>query len=444
MNVLLVDDEAMQRELLHGFLEKQGYTIYSAGSGAEALKIFLAHPVELVLLDHRMPGMDGDELLARLKEISPLVRAIMITAYGSVDMAVKVMQMGADDFLEKPIDLEVLLAKLQQIEEQLFIAQDVEQVKDTIALEELPVRMVVDSEPMRALISMVMRAAPTPWTVFLRGETGTGKELIARLIHLLSDKKNGQFIELNCAAIPEHLFESELFGHERGAFTGADSRRRGVFEQAHGGTLLLDEVGELPLAMQAKLLRTLQEKKITRVGGEKPISLDVRIIAATNRDLKLLVEQGHFREDLFFRLNVIDIEIPPLRRRKKEIPALVHFFLEKFNATTRFDDQALNLLGKYNFPGNIRELEHVVQRVITLSRRPVITPSELPPEIKHFRGEAEEGDLNQRLSEVERQMLIDALELHHWVQTKAAVSLGISERVLRYKMEKANISKPKF
>ena len=241
--------------------------------------------------------------------------------------------------------------------------------------------------------------------------------------------------------MPEGLFESELFGHEKGAFTGAANRRRGVFEQAHQGTLLLDEVGELPLAVQAKLLRTLQEKTICRVGGEQPIKVDVRILAATNRDLKQMVTTGAFREDLYFRLNVLAIDIPPLRRRKEEIPALIRFFLDKYQSRAVFDDQALNQLTKYHFPGNIRELEHILQRTITLARSPSIGLRDLPPEIREYRGIPAEGDLNTRLAEMERQMLVEALDNHNWVQTRAAEALGISERVLRYKMERLDIVK---
>ena len=441
MHILIVDDEELQRSLLKGFLQKQGFQVLSAANGADALQIFRHTPVELVLLDHRMPDMNGDELLARMKAQNPLVRAIMITAFATVDTAVKVMQLGADDFLEKPVDLTQLLQKIQEIQEQLFISNDVAIIADEIHTAQLPVRMIAESRAMKNVLSMVLRAAPTPWTVLLHGETGTGKELIARLLHLLSSHKNGPFIELNCAAIPESLFESELFGHEKGAFTGAEARRKGVFEQAHTGTLFLDEVGELPLPMQAKLLRALQDKTIMRIGSETPLAVDVRIVAATNRNLKDMVARGNFREDLYFRLNVIEIEIPPLRERKKDIHALVPFFLNTFNSTITFDDQALSQLTKYDYPGNIRELEHIIQRTITLARGQVISLRDLPEVVRHNAGHEHSGKLNQRLAQVERQMILDALDNHDWVQTKAAQALGISERVLRYKMEKSGIAK---
>ncbi len=441
MNILIVDDEELQRNMLQGFLEKQGYMVFAAADGREALHLFMDHPLDLVLLDHRMPDMNGDELLARIKEINPLVRAIMITAFGAVDTAVRVMQLGADDFLEKPVDLERLLDKIRQLEERIMVDRDVDQVEEAMDTGNLPVRMVGDSPAMKELLSMVMRAAPTPWTVLIRGETGTGKELVARLIHGLSPRKEGPFIELNCAAVPENLFESELFGHEKGAFTGAAARRRGVFEQADGGTLFLDEAGELPLAMQAKLLRALQENTITRVGGERPVAVDVRIVAATNRDLKKMVEQGAFREDLYFRLNAIELELPPLRRRKEDLPALVDFFLQRFNSRATFDHEAMAQLAKYNFPGNIRELEHIIQRSTTLARSTTIGLRDLPPEVRGYRGDRQSGNLNERLAEIERQMLLDALEDANWVQTRAAEALGISERVLRYRMARAGISR---
>jgi len=441
MHILIVDDEQLQRDMLQGFLQKQGFDVVSAADGREALHLFMDHPFDLVLLDHRMPDMNGDEVLAKIKAINPLVRAIMITAFGAVDTAVRVMQLGADDFLEKPVDLEELLTKIRAMEDEILIQDDAQRVEKTILLDELPVRMVGNSGALQEVLSVISRAAPTPWTVLIRGETGTGKELIARLLHLLSPKKDGPFVELNCTAVPDSLFESELFGHEKGAFTGADNRRRGVFEQADRGTLFLDEIGELPPAMQPKLLRALQEGRITRVGGEQELEVDVRIVAATNRDLRAMVDKGRFREDLYFRLNVIEVEIPPLRKRKEDIGPLVDFFLKKFGNSSRFDSRALHQLTKYNFPGNIRELEHIIQRTITLARSSVISLRDLPPEILNFRGEAPGNDLNQRLAEVERQMLIDALESNDWVQTRAAESLGISERVLRYKMDKAGISK---
>ncbi len=443
MKILIVDDEEMQREMLQGFLKNKGYDVLTAPGGQEALKIFSKKPVDLVLVDHRMEDMNGDELLEKMKELSPLLRAIMITAFGSISTAVKVMQLGADDFLEKPVDLSLLLKKIEQIDRELAVNEEAEQVSDSLEREKTPIDIIGSSKSMQEVLSLSYRIAPTDWTALIRGETGTGKELVARMIHLLSPRKKAPFVEVNCAAIPENLFESELFGHEKGSFTGASSTRRGRFEQANEGTVFLDEVGELPLPLQAKLLRALQEKKISRVGSENEISVDIRILSATNRDLKKMVEKGTFREDLYFRLNVLEIIVPPLRERRTDVPELVEFFLSKHCGSRKMavSSDAMNQLVKYDFPGNVRELEHLIQRLITLVRGKSIRLEDLPPEIREKRENS--SKLSDRLAEVELQMLLHALEEHNWVQTRAAESLGISERVLRYKMGKAGIDKDK-
>jgi len=438
MRILIVDDDKAQRDMLQGFLERQGYTIVTAGGGLEALSLFENLPIQLVLLDHRMDDMKGDEVLKKIREISPVVRAIMITAYGSVKTAVRVMQLGADDFIEKPVNLTDLLEKIRRIEQEVVVHIEAEAVSESVLCQDLPVAIVGSSKEMKQVLSLVFRVAPTEWTTLIRGETGTGKELLARMIHLASPRKEGPFVVINCAAIPETLFESELFGHEKGAFTGAVARRQGRFETAKGGTIFLDEVAELPPAMQAKLLRALQERRINRVGNEKDINIDVRILAATNRNLKEMVASGDFREDLFFRLNVLELTVPPLRERKGDIVELADFFLQKYRfRPLDFDTDALAQLVKYDFPGNVRELEHLVQRMVTLVRGNLINVDDLPPEVRER--QSERGALQERLAEVERRMLLSALESHNWVQTKAAQSLGISERVLRYKMTKAGI-----
>ncbi len=442
MKILVVDDEDLQRDLLRGFLENSGYRVTTAANGREALKAFERQPFGLVLLDHRMPDLTGDEVLSRMKAVNPLVRSIMITAYGSVDTAVRVMKMGADDFLEKPVDLKALLEKIRGIEQTLAVEEEAADVAEVMDAGRLPVRVVGGSAALKEVLSLVQRVAPTEWSTLIRGETGTGKELIARLIHLMSPRAQGPFIEVNCAAIPENLFESELFGHEKGAFTGAVARRRGRFEMAHGGSLFLDEIGELPQTLQAKLLRTLQEKELTPVGGEKSVAVDVRVMAATNRDLKKMVDAGTFREDLYYRIKVLEIEIPPLRNRREDIPELVEYFLSRYGGEHKtFDAEAMGILIRYAFPGNVRELEHIVQRTVTLCRTRVIRASDLPPEVRFYQGDGD-GSLNERLEMVEREMLIDALEKSGWVQTRAARLLGISERVLRYKMKKHGLKEP--
>jgi two-component system response regulator AtoC len=437
MNILITDDDPLQRELLAGFLTRQGYQVLTAGDGAEALRLFQREPVQLVLLDQRMPGLPGEEVLARMKALNPGVRACMITAYGAVDVAVKVMKLGADEFLEKPVDLQDLLARIQRLEQDLAVGDDVAAVARTLEQETpLPLEIIGASPAMAEVLSFARRVADSPWSVLIRGETGTGKELIARLIHLLGARAAAPFIEVNCAAIPDSLFESELFGHEKGAFTGAVRQRRGRFELAGGGTLFLDEVGELSPGLQSKLLRALQERRISRVGGEADIAVDVRVVTATNRDLRGMVEAGTFREDLFFRLNVLEVELPPLRHRREDIPALVDHFVARYaRGTVRLAPETLDRLVKYAYPGNVRELEHIIQRSLTLVRGPVVRALDLPAELRQVDA-AEPGPLQERLDAVEREMLRAALERAGGVQTKAAEELGISERVLRYKMAK--------
>ncbi len=443
MNILIVDDEADQRGLLKGFLEKQGYAVTEAESGSQALACFGTEPFQLVLMDHRMPKMTGAELLREIKAINPLVRAIMITAFGSVDTAVSVMKLGADDFIEKPVDLKELLDRIRRIEQQVIIEEEAAEIALCLDNTPLPLRIIGDGPAMKKVLSLVRRIAPTEWTALIHGETGCGKELIARLIHLLSPRQNQPFIEVNCAAIPENLFESELFGHEKGAFTGASGQRKGRFELADKGVLFLDEIGELSMTVQAKLLRALQEKRIQRVGGNKLISADVRVLAATNRDLKQMVLEGRFREDLFYRINVLDVELPPLRHRREDIPELAKFFIQRYSPREMwFDADALATLLKYNFPGNVRELEHMIQRMTTLSRGPVLRTADLPVEVRFHKAADAGGSLSERLDAVEREMVVSALEKHQGIQTQAAASLGISERVLRYKMKKHGLQNP--
>ncbi len=439
MKILVVDDDATQRELLKGFLVKQGYETLTAQDGSEALKLFEREPVHLVLLDHRMPGLTGEVVLEKMKAINPAARVIMITAFGDVDMAVKVLKLGASEFLEKPVNLSVLLKTIQQMEQQVAVDEDVAVVEAAMEEVPLPLKIMAESQVMKEVLSLARRVAQSQWPVLVVGETGTGKQLVAQLIHLLSPRRDAPFIVVNCAAIPENLFESELFGHVKGAFTGASNHRRGRFELAHGGSLMLDEIGEMPLSLQPKLLRTLQEGKINRVGSEEENDVDIRLVAATNRNLKKMVDEGQFREDLFYRVRVLEIEVPPLRHRRQEIPAFLDFFLDRYAAAPlRFTPEAVDMLTKYPFPGNVRELEHVVQRTVTLARGPFIKPGDLPEEIRHFQT-ATEGSLSDRLEAVEHEMILSALEKSDWIQTRAAERLGISERVLRYKMKKGGI-----
>lgn len=439
MLILIVDDDATQAEMLQGFLEKQNFETLTASNGPDAVRLFEQRPVELVLLDNRMPGMSGTEVLEQMKALNPMVNAIMITAYGDVNTVIRTMKLGAVEFLEKPVDLSVLLRRIQEIQQKLNLDQDTLKVKEELEDRGLPLKIIAESDAMKEVLSLVRRMARSDWPVLVRGETGTGKELISRLIHLMSERENEHFMDINCAAIPENLFESELFGHVKGAFTGAVKNRRGCFEMAHGGTLFMDEIGEMPLSVQPKLLRAVQEKKVRKVGSDTDLQVDVRLVSATNRDLKSMVSDGLFREDLFYRIRVLEVEIPPLRHRKNDIPVLLNAFVERYCQTpVSFSPEAVNTLIKYPFPGNVRELEHIVQRSVTLARGPVIHPDDLPEEIRHH-GDVTQGTLEERLNAVEQQMIRSALEKSDWVQTQAAEILGISERVLRYKMGKAGI-----
>jgi DNA-binding NtrC family response regulator len=441
MKILVVDDDSIQREVLRGFLANQGYSTLTAADGEEALKVFQREMVHLVLLDFRMPGCKGDELLAKMKAINPFVRAMMITAYGDVNTAVTLLKLGADEFLEKPVDLPVLSSKIQKIEREIAVDEDVAAVRGTVEVGPLPLKIVAESPGMKEVLSLARRIAETPWPVLIQGETGTGKELVARLIHLLSPRRDHPFIELNCAAIPDNLFESELFGHEKGAFTSALNMRRGRFELADKGTLFFDEIGEMPLLLQPKLLRALEEKKINRVGSEREIHLEVRVVLATNRNLKRLIEENQFRSDLYYRIKVFELTIPPLRERREDIPALVDLFLHRYSSgSVQFSTAALDILIKYPYPGNVRELEHIIQRTITLARGDIIQPVDLPEEIRHYQATTR-GTLMERMDALEREIILSALEKKNWVQTQAAELLDINERVLRYKMKKHGISK---
>lgn len=442
MLILIVDDDATQREMLQGFIENQGYATLTAGNGNDALNLFLQRPVTLVLLDNRMPGMSGEELLERMKAINPLVHVIMITAYGDLSTVIKTMKLGAFEFLEKPVDLSALLERIQELDLKTSRDQDVFDIQKNVEEKNLPLKIVAQSDAMKEVLSLVSRMALSGWPVLVSGETGTGKELISKLIHLTSPREHEPFMDINCAAIPENLFESELFGHVKGSFTGAVNNRRGCFEIANKGTLFMDEIGEMPVTLQPKLLRTIQEHKIRKVGSETDLKVDVRLISATNRDLKQMAENGEFREDLYYRIKVLEIKIPPLRERKVDIPILLNHFLERYSKNRfSFSADAVNALIKYPFPGNVRELEHIVQRTVTFARTAVIQPADLPEEIRHHEAVGSGGTLEERLMAVEYEMIKSALEKTEWVQTRAAQILGISERVLRYKMKRAGVSR---
>jgi DNA-binding NtrC family response regulator len=441
--VLVADDEEAQRKVLAGFLKKRGFAVETAANVEQALSIAEARTIDLVLTDLRMPGGGGIALLDGLKRLNPEIPVVVITAFGTVASAVDAMKRGAADYLTKPVDLEELeVLVTRTLERRALVSENRElreQLRERYRLEGLETA----NARMAEAVNMAARSAQSRATVLLRGESGTGKELLARAIHHASPRARGPLVAVNVAALPETLLESELFGHERGAFTGADRERRGRFELADTGTLFLDEIGDLPKGTQVKLLRALQEQSFERLGGNRTLKVDVRVVAATHRDLEAMVRDGEFREDLFYRLNVVSIELPPLRERREDIPMLLDHFLRRFareNASQpkTLSREALDRLLKYAYPGNVRELENIVQRAVVLAREDVITASDLPLHLAELKAEEtpSSGSLVGRLAAFERALLVQALAEAGGVQTRAARALGIGERHLRYRLKK--------
>ncbi len=444
-SILIVEDEESQRTLLSGLMKKEGYTIGEAGTGADALEFFKRDIFELVLLDYKLPDTDGLTLLKKLKEINPEIEVIMITAFGSIENAVGALKAGASEYLTKPIDLDDLLFKIKKTEERTYLVRENRVLKETLKDRFKSEDFVYQSEKMNEVASLIVRIAKTDSTCIINGESGVGKEVVVDLLHSLSERNNNALIKVNCAAIPETLLESELFGYEKGAFTGAYQRKIGKFELANKGTIFLDEVGDIPLVLQSKLLRVLQEREIERLGGLHPVKVDVRIIAATNKNLDEEVKKGAFREDLYYRLNVVNIRVPPLRERKDDIPLLIDFFLKKYSAKHKknvkgLTREARDVLMKYDYPGNVRELENITERAVVLTRGDSISKEDLPA----FSDETKdllEKNMKGTVETIERNMILDALNSSEWVQTKAASILGLSERMLRYKIKKYKIIK---
>jgi two-component system NtrC family response regulator len=444
----LVDDDASLRRIVEHTLSEQGYAVQSASNAAEALRLFKAGPTDLVITDIRMPDMDGIQLLREIKRLDGNAVVVMITAFSSVETAVEAMKGGAFDYVTKPFNREefkVVVEKGLRHRELLTENRDLRQELATRF--SLP-NIVGTSERMQKVFKIVSHVAPRDTTVLIRGETGTGKELIARAIHFNSPRAKRPFVAVNCSAIPEGLIESEMFGHVKGAFTGATGDRPGRFEQADGGTLFLDEIGEVQPHLQVKLLRALQERQVDRVGGAKPVDVDVRVIAATSRDLEEDVKTGKFRADLFYRLSVVPILMPALRERREDVPALVEHFMRKLQAPRcRIAPEALRALQEYPWPGNVRELENVIERILVLrERQGELTVADLPDYIVSPR--AEKGPTTTpfdippegvSLEAVERGLLLKALEAAGWNQTRAAALLRISRQTLIYRMEKYNL-----
>jgi two-component system NtrC family response regulator len=452
-NILIVDDEKHYPMILGEVLSEEGYRPFTASSGMEALDILNTQFIDLVLTDVKMPGMTGIDLLEKIKEIKPDLPVIIMTAFGSVEKAVDAMHKGAYTFILKPFENEALIAHIAKALSMYRIVQENEILKDAIRSRYQFDNIIGKSKPMQELYEIIRKVAPTNASVLIEGESGTGKELAAKSIHYNSTRKDKPLIAVNCSAFAESLLESELFGHEKGAFTGAANMKKGRFELADGGTLFLDEIGELTMPLQVKLLRVLQEKTVERVGGTTPIPVDFRLIAATNKTLEDEVRNGHFREDLYYRLNVVKATMPPLRDRQDDIPLLISHFIQKYtqgmeSPVTGTEKEATQILCEYPWKGNVRELENVIERAVILSSGPTISKADLPPQVRHSGGRPLQLDgipegvgLAETLAAVEKRMIIRAMEMSGNVQTKAADILGIGKSGLNQKLKKFNLDK---
>jgi DNA-binding NtrC family response regulator len=445
--VLLVDDEKSVRSTLSSFLKKAGYQVEEAANGQEAVEKLKAQFFDLIITDLKMKPMDGLAVLRESKEINPLTEVIVLTGYGTVESGVEAMRSGAYDYIQKPFDRDEFLIVVDKALERKELLTEVEQLQDKLKEKYKFENIVGSSNEMLDVLSMVSKVAHTDSTILISGESGTGKELIAKAIHVNSRRKNRSFITINCGALPENLQESELFGHVRGAFTGAIRDKRGLFQEANGGTLFLDEVGETAFSAQVKLLRFLQDGEIRRVGENEPIYVDVRLLAATNQDLEKSIEEGRFREDLYYRLNVIPIHMPALRKRRDDIPLLVNCFLEKYATRTKkkvtsVSPDAMQILSGYDWPGNVRELENVIERAIILTNKNVVMPEDLPSSIQGTlrKTRGEEEDMSEKtLEELEKHHIIGTLEKYGWNQKKASEILGISTTTLWRKLKSYGI-----
>ncbi len=453
--ILIVDDDKAHLSMLQMVLKSLSHSIKCVTDGKYAIEAAEQEPFDLILMDVRMAEIDGMEALQRIKKFNPSIPIIIMTAYSSVDKAVDAMKLGAYDYLTKPLNFDELKITIERAMEHLQLSIENSRLKEEISSEAGFSGIIGSSNSMRKVIDMARIVAPTGATILITGESGTGKELFAKAIHNSSSQKNNRMVSINCAALNETLLESELFGHERGSFTGADKRRDGLFLSADKGTIFLDEIGEIPMSMQVKLLRAIQEREIKRVGSDKTISVDVRIIVATNKNLEEEVKKGRFREDLFYRLNVINIKVPPLRERKDDIPLLAQKFLRLYSKNNGksfkgFTPMAMDVLTKYQWPGNVRELENAIERAIILSMGQYISEKDLPSNVMKARKsddtpqDSVSGVGGKSLDEIESIALIETLKQTKGNKTAAAKILNITRTTLNNKIKKYKIEPEDF
>ena len=444
--VLIVDDEKSARDGLVRAL-RRNYRVLAAENATTALEVLASQKIDVLLSDVRMPGMDGITLMQRALANHPALTCIILTAYGDVELAVEAMQQGATDFMTKPINLDKLELVLERVLKAKHIELENEQLRVQLDSKYGLENIIGNSAPMQEVFDMIRQVAGSRATVLIQGESGTGKELVAKAIHQLGSRSKGPFVAVHCAALAKNLLESELFGHEKGAFTGAMERRVGRFEKADGGSLFLDEISEIDASVQVKILRALEERQIERVGGDIPVDVDSRLIAATNRDLKAMVDEGEFREDLFYRLYVVVITLPPLREREDDILLLLNHYLAVFNEENGkqiegFTPAAYNLLSAYAWPGNIRELRNLVERMVVLAHGKVLDVKDIPEQVRDETGNRGEVKIDADLTvdEMEKRMVVQALEKTGGNRTKAAEKLGISRRTLHRKLNQYEIN----
>jgi DNA-binding NtrC family response regulator len=449
LNILLIDDEFPQLQSLKSFLSKRNMKVFTASDGQKGLDIIRNNAIDIVITDFQMPGLNGLEVLEKAKEINAELDIILISAYGTIERAVDIMKAGAFDYLTKPIDLTELERIINRLRERKYLISENRLLKQKLNENFYSDSIIYKSHLMNEVLSKVSRAAPSKTTILIRGESGTGKELIAKAIHSASTRSEKPFITVNVASLSENLFESELFGHEKGSFTGAINQRIGKFEEAARGTLFIDEVGDIPLSIQVKLLRLIQFGEIQRIGSNEIINADVRIISATHRNIEQMISDGEFREDLYYRLNVITIDIPPLKKRREDIPLLIDHFIKKYSKLTNkeisgISKEAFDYLIKYSFPGNIRELENIIERGIVLSRSKLLTMEDFPNLDLPSQSNTLLDPLNledgyeTKMNAYENEMIQEALRRSGGNKSAAARMLGISERHLRSRLERIN------